>query len=320
MTKDNEIQMKPMSFFRHAVAYVTLGLLSGWYYFILLLYPVLIILALKGSYLAGGIFATFLFLTYIPLKYKHWDDFMYSWIWGVWREYFDFAYDDTSFKGKLKDDARYIFFEFPHGIFPMGEFISASVIREITPNKMICGSGANVVFMFPVMRQIMAWIGTKPAGKEYFSQTFEEGNYAAVIPGGIAEMYLVDKNNKEVESIYFKNRGNTVKMAIQQGANIIPVFFFGNTQLFSVIGSNNWLAKLSRKLKASIVFFYGRNYLPVPYRHPLKMISGEIVEVKQIDNPSEQEIQEIMEKVIKSIQDVYEKKKPVWEKRKLNIL
>lgn len=116
--------MKPMSLFRHTIAYVILGLLCGWYYFIFLLYPTLIILALRGSYVAGSIFAFFLFLTYVPLSYEPWEDFMYCWIWGVWKEYFDFTYDDSSIKGKLKDGERYIFFEFPHGIFPMGQGIS----------------------------------------------------------------------------------------------------------------------------------------------------------------------------------------------------
>jgi 2-acylglycerol O-acyltransferase 2 len=312
--------MKPMALWKEAIAYVTLGLLCGWYYFILLLYPTLIVLAFRGSYIAGAIFAFFILLTYWPLKYQAWEGFMYSYIWDIWREYFDFQYDDSSIKNR-KEGERYIFFEFPHGVFPMGEFVSASVIREITPGKMICGSGADVVFMFPVMRQMMAWIGTKPARKEYYAKTFKEGNYAAVIPGGIAEMYLIDDKNTETESIYFKNRKGTVKMAIQQGANIIPVFFFGNTKLFHVVGgANTWLATLSRKLKASIMFFYGRNYLPVPYRHPIRMISGEIVEVKQNDNPTDEEIADVLNRVSQSVQNVYDNKKPAWEKRKLVIL
>eukprot|EP01040_Poterioochromonas_malhamensis_P013137 gene13137-14421_t len=317
---DEEIRMKPMSLFRHTIAYVTLGLLCGWYYFIFLLYPTLIILALRGSYVAGSIFAFFLFLTYVPLSYEPWEDFMYCWIWGVWKEYFDFTYDDSSIKGKLKDGERYIFFEFPHGIFPMGQVLSASHIRDITPGKMICGSSADAVFMFPVMRQIMSWIGTKRATKENFAKTFEEGNYAAVIPGGIAEMYLVDNNNKETESVYFKSRYGTVKMALQQGAHIAPVFFFGNTKILSVAGGNNSLAKLSRKLKASIVFFYGRNYLPVPYRHPLRMVFADIVEIKKTENPTEEQIREVMERVMKSVNEMYDKKRPAWETRKLVFL
>lgn len=39
------------------------------------------------------------------------------------------------------------------------------------------------------------------------------------------------------------------------------MFFFGNSKLFNIIGgkgSDSWLAKLSRKWKASFIMFYGR--------------------------------------------------------------
>jgi 1-acyl-sn-glycerol-3-phosphate acyltransferase len=322
MEGKDQVKMKPMALWKHAIAYVTLGFLCGWYYFIFLLYPTLVILALRGSYVAGTIFAIFLLLSFVPIKYKEWEGFMYCFIWDIWKEYFDFTYDNDSMKGgNIKDGENYIFFEFPHGVFPMGQFVSASVIREITPGRMICGSGADIVFMFPIMRHLMAWIGTKPARKEYYAKTFKEGNMAAVIPGGIAEMYLIENDNNSTESIYFKNRKGTVKLAIQNGAHIIPVFFFGNTKLFNVVGGgNSWLSKISRKLKASIMFFYGRNGLPVPFRRPLRMVSGEIVQVKQKENPTEEDINEVMNQVIRSIENIYEKKRPSWEQRKLVVL
>ena len=143
--------------------------------------------------------------------------------------------------------------------------------------------------------------------------------------GGIAEMYLM---NSKTESIYFRKRFNTVKAAIQEGANIIPIFCFGNTKLFTSLnesmidkdGKESFLSRISRKFRASIVFFYGRHYLPVPYRHPIKLVTGEIVEVTQISEPTPEQVQDVMEKVIKSIQKLYDEKKPDWETRPLVIV
>eukprot|EP01034_Spumella_vulgaris_P023350 gene23350-29563_t len=201
----------------------------------------------------------------------------------------------------------------------MGQFLSASLIREIAPGKMICGTGADIVFKFPVMRQLFSWIGTHPAKRSSFTKIFAAGHYCAVIPGGIAEMYLV---NSETESIYLKKRQNTVKVAIQEGAHIIPAFFFGNTRIFHVAekdGTDSLLAKLSRKLRASIVFFYGRQYLPVPFRQPIHMASGDIVEVVQNDNPSVEEIQAVLDRVVLAVDKLYREKRPEWEKRPLVI-
>jgi 1-acyl-sn-glycerol-3-phosphate acyltransferase len=317
-----EVEMKPMSLWRHFLAYVSLGLLCGWFYFIcMFLYPLLIIQSLRGSILAATIFAFFIFLAYAPIKYEAWEAFMYSSLFDLWKEYFAFSYDKENLKGNIKEGEKYFFFQFPHGAFPIGEIVSASVVREITPGTMICGSGADVIFSFPILRHFLAWIAVRPARKEYYTKTFQEGNYAAVIPGGIAEMYLIDNDSNTTEKIYFQNRKGTVKLAIQNGANIVPVFFFGHTKLFKVFGGDNkWLAGLSRRLKMSILFFYGRNYLPVPFRHPLRMVFGEVVPVQQKENPTEEDINEVMKRVIKGIEDTYEKKRPDWETRKLVIL
>ena len=142
-------------------------------------------------------------------------------------------------------------------------------------------------------------------------------------------MFLI---NTDKEILYFKKRQNTVKAAIQEGVPIIPMYFFGNTKIFNVLGQEKssesvkkekgnepFLSKLSRKLKASIVFFYGRHYLPVPYRHPIKLVACEAIPVIQSDDPSEEYVIEIQNKVIESLQKMWDEKKPVWETRPLVI-
>lgn len=315
---ERKVAMKPMAWWRHAIAYVTLGLLCGWYYLLMILYPILAFLIFRGSIVAGLILGSFLVLTFIPLPKSHWDEFMYGFFFDVWREYFDFEIDITTIKGKMPKDQRFMFFEFPHGIFPMGQFISASVIRDIDPNKMICGLGADIIFSFPVMRQVMTWIGTKKAQRKNITKIFEDGHNCAVIVGGIAEMYLVSPDKEEV---FLQKRKNTVKTAIQEGANIVPAFFFGNTRLFNVpgaSGSTSFLSKISRSLRASIVLFYGRHYLPVPFRHPIKMVAGEIVEIQQKADPTDEEVMEVLERVKKSLIGAYARR-PEWETRPLVI-
>lgn len=58
----------------------------------------------------------------------------------------------------------------------MGQFLSASLIDEFVPGQMITGTGADIIFKVPVMRQIMAWIGTMPAKRKNITKTFEKGD------------------------------------------------------------------------------------------------------------------------------------------------
>lgn len=172
----SKMNMKPMGYFNHIFAYVTLGLLCGWYYFLLLLFPTLIYLSYRGSYIAFSILGAFFVLSVTPLTHEPWEPFMYSWLFKVWREYFDFSYDCESVQhGIMKANEKYIFFEFPHGVFPMGQFLSASLIDEFSPGQMITGTGADIIFRVPVMRQMMAWLGTMPANRKNITKTFEKG-------------------------------------------------------------------------------------------------------------------------------------------------
>lgn len=102
------------------------------------------------------------------------------------------------------------------------------------------------------------------------------------------------------------------------------MYFFGNTRLFSIAGNDpattSWLSTLSRKLRASLLFFYGRHYLPVPYRHPLRMVMGNMVQVTQNDQPTDEEAQDVLNRVEAELVRMYNEKKPEWETRPLVVL
>lgn len=314
--------MKKISLFTHVVAAVTLGILCGWYFILfLVIYPVLFYYAFfHYSYVAMAIFMLFIALTIVPIKYEPKEWFMYSTIFNIWKDYFDYEIDVRSIKGKMDKKEKFMFLEFPHGIFPMGQFLSASCIREIEEDQMIVGTGADIIFKIPIMRHIMAWVGTHPASRKNITRVLDKWGRIAIIPGGIAEMYLV---NTKSEDIYLSKRTGTIKAAIQEGAHIVPAFFFNNSKLFTVLGEGSsdksLLSRLSRSFRMSIVFFYGRFYLPIPYRIPLKLTTGDIIMVKQIANPTDADIDAVMQKVVNAVTKLYNEQRPVDEKRPLKI-
>ena len=68
-----------------------------------------------------------------------------------------------------------------------------------------------------------------------------------------------------------------------------------------------------------IVFIVICTGLPVPFRHPIRMATGEIVLVKKIEHPTDDEVNEVLNRVILATTKLYETKKPEWEKRPLVI-
>jgi 2-acylglycerol O-acyltransferase 2 len=309
-------KMKPMNPLSYVFAFITLGFLTGWYYFLLFLFlPLLVIFTFRGSFSSGMILGYLIYLTFVPISHKVWPEFLDSWLFKVWRDWFDFSMDiDTISDGKTKKDEKYIFCDMPHGTFPMGPFLSTSLTREIMPGFQMIAIGADAIFSFPVMRQIMSWIGTQTAHRKNITKILEGKNRLVVLPGGIAEMFLV---SEETEGVFLKKRHNTVKAAIQEGAHLIPTFFFGNSRILQPlagVGQDSALAKFSRKIRTSIIFFN-----PFPYRRPIRMVTGEIIEVQKKENPTDEEVQQVLDKLIAGVKKLYEEKKPDWETRPLVI-
>lgn len=111
---------------------------------------------------------------------------------------------------------------------------------------------------------------------------------------------------------------------MQEGAQIIPGYFYGNSKIFNPIGTrggpDSWLSRISRKLRASIVFYTGRHGLPIPFRHPLRMVIGEPIPVETaIANPTDEQVNELHCRVMETVAQLYEDFKPEWENRSLVI-
>ncbi len=139
--------------------------------------------------------------------------------------------------------------------------------------------------------------------------------------------YLI--NDKE-EGIYLRSRHNTIKVAIQNGLDIIPSYTFGNTRLFDIAvgaksesdsgsGISSMIARLSRKLRMSIIFFYGKFFLTIPYQIPLRIVRGRMIKVQQEAEPSPEKVQAVLDQLIEEVQRLYNEQKPEWETRPLVI-
>jgi 2-acylglycerol O-acyltransferase 2 len=135
--------MKSIGLLKNIFCSIVLGLLCGWYYLLMILFPFLIYYSILGNKYAILILTIFIVLTINPIKHEPIESFMYNPVWKILRDYFDYEIDCSSISGenKLDPNEKYLFTEFPHGIFPMGQFLSASLIRDIAPGQMICGTG-----------------------------------------------------------------------------------------------------------------------------------------------------------------------------------
>jgi diacylglycerol O-acyltransferase 2, plant len=130
---------------------------------------------------------------------------------------------------------------------------------------------ASAVFMLPLYKHLMTWVGAAPASRKNLAKLLNMGS-VAVIVGGIAEMFMVRKDS---EDILLRGRKGLMRTAIETGTPIVPVYFLGGSQTLSF--GPTCLKALSRRLRTSIGFVFGRMGLPIPRQITIHMVSGKLI-------------------------------------------
>ena len=121
---------------------------------------------------------------------------------------------------------KYMFAHFPHGIYPMGPFLSVSCFAEGAPGVRCSGVIADVLLRTPGLRHLYTAVGSRSASKKSIERIFKAGGSVGILPGGIKEMFLADRG-ASTERIYLAKRFGFVKMAMTSGAAVVPIVHFG---------------------------------------------------------------------------------------------
>lgn len=141
-------------------------------------------------------------------------------------------------------------------------------------------------------------------------------NGIALVIGGSLESLL---GQKFTYKIYIKKRKGFIKLALQTGVSIVPVFSFGENDCYDLI--NNDPGTKIRKFQEFFMnitgmapmFMNGRGMLHyfglMPGRSPINTVFGSPIDVVKCDNPSQAEIDELHGKYMDAIQELFDKYK-----------
>ena len=102
-----------------------------------------------------------------------------------------------------------------------------------------------------------------------------------ILPGGIAEVYT---SCPKTHVVVFKERKGLVRLTLEVGAQLTPIYVFGGTDFFyNVVAGDNLIAKLARRLRMGLTLFYGPCFLPLPFTPRVTFCYGEPLPVIQWD-------------------------------------
>ncbi|KAJ3274355.1 diacylglycerol O-acyltransferase 1 [Borealophlyctis nickersoniae] len=188
-------------------------------------------------------------------------------------------------------------------------------------------------FNLPIYRDLLVFLGLSSVSRSCCDTILSKGpgNSILIVIGGAKEALGAHPYTND---IILKKRMGFVKMALEHGASLVPVFSFGENDIWNQIpnppGSlvRSFQLLFHKYLTFSPPFFFGRgvfNYSfgVLPFRRPIVSVVGEPIHCPKTPDPPAELIAEYHQKYVDGLMKVYEENKEKYapnRKRELEIV
>ncbi|XP_022098667.1 2-acylglycerol O-acyltransferase 2-A-like [Acanthaster planci] len=212
----------------------------------------------------------------------------------------------------------------PHGIMSMGAFVNfcteanefAKKFPGIKPFLLTLSGW----FRFPLARDYIMMAGVCDVSRESLDWLLGQsgpGNAVVIVVGGVKEV-LEAQPHRHV--IYLSKRKGFVRKALKHGASLVPVYSFGETNVYEQIPNpeGSFLRKLQALLTKVVgippSLFHGRGIFNynlgfLPYRQPIFTVVGKPIPLDKNPNPTQEEIDKVHAEYIASLVALFDEHK-----------
>ncbi|XP_022621425.1 2-acylglycerol O-acyltransferase 2-A-like isoform X3 [Seriola dumerili] len=148
----------------------------------------------------------------------------------------------------------------------------------------------------------------------------EGGNVAVIAVGGAPE--ALDARPGAL-TLQIRNRKGFIKLAFKHGAQLVPVFSFGENELFDQMEnpSGSSLRMLQNRLQSimgvALPLFHARGVFQysfglIPYRKSIHTVVGRPISVAQTPSPSSEDIESLHKVYLQSLTELFEQHKHTY--------
>ncbi|PNW85796.1 hypothetical protein CHLRE_03g205050v5 [Chlamydomonas reinhardtii] len=224
----------------------------------------------------------------------------------------------------FRTDRGYLFGFCPHSALPIALPIAFATTSPLLPKELrgrTHGLASSVCFSAPIVRQLYWWLGVRPATRQSISGLLRARKVAVLVPGGVQEVLNME-HGKEVA--YLSSRTGFVRLAVQHGAPLVPVWAFGQTRAYSWFRPGpplvpTWLVeRISRAAGAVPIGMFGQYGTPMPHREPLTIVVGRPIPVPELApgqlEPEPEVLAALLKRFTDDLQALYDKHKAQFGK------
>ncbi|KDO23508.1 hypothetical protein SPRG_11430 [Saprolegnia parasitica CBS 223.65] len=218
-----------------------------------------------------------------------WDGLRTHWLWKLMCEYVGL---EIVREQELDAAKQYIFGFHPHGILVLSRMSCyAGNWEQVHPGIEVRALGATPMFYVPLGRELCLWLGAVDASRSTAQKVLDKKLSIVVYPGGSKEIFLTNPNIKQTELV-LKKRLGFIKLAIKNGADLVPTFVFGEKWMYNLWNPPKGLrATVLQVLKVPLLLFWGRWCTWVPLRlagkRRMGIVYGTPIAVEQKDDPTD---------------------------------
>nr|CAD7434093.1 unnamed protein product [Timema monikensis] len=238
--------------------------------------------------------------------------------WTYYRDYFPLKFVKTS---DLDAGRNYLFCIIPHGVLCFGGFgcfaTDAYNLSQEFPGIRFISVTLNMNMFMPLVRDFLMALGfcsVSPESLNHLLDNPEGGNAPCLVVGGATESLYSQPGSYHV---VIKRRKGFVKLALQNGASLVPVVVFGETELYHQV-QRSWLRKLQevfKKYTAAVpLIINGRGFFQssfglIPRQRRLTVVSGKPIHVDKQSEASQEQIDELHERFVNEFSSLFEEEK-----------
>ncbi|KAJ8412547.1 hypothetical protein AAFF_G00128830 [Aldrovandia affinis] len=242
-------------------------------------------------------------------------------VWRHMRDYFPVQLVKTA---DLDPRKNYVFGFHPHGILVAGAFINFctlstgfhSLYPGLTPYLLMLP----LWFRAPFFRDYIMYAGLIPSDKDSASYMLCQprgGNVVVIAVGGAPEALDARPG---AYTLLLANKKGFVKLAMEHGASLVPVFSFGENEVFNQVDNSRgtWLRwiqeRLQRMMGISLPLFHARGVFQysfgvMPFRKPIHTVVGKPIVVEKNEKPSDEELDALHEHYMDELSKLFEEHK-----------